>query len=259
MILIKAQLEQAENQLKDKNINVLACTLDVTDFGQWQQMVEQATSRFGNIHMLINNAGVGGIPGRIEDTDHDTWRWVIDVNLMGVLYGTQAVTPSLKAHGEGGWIINVASMAGMGGVPYAGAYCATKAAVVSMSESWAAELRPFNIHVSALCPAFVKTRIHESLRNRQDKYTNRAPRPVDKEALKQGMNKAAELVNGGIPTETLAKRVVEAIAQKQFYIFTHPNYRQSIVDRSTAIDKGFENAENSEHVAYLMGQEITSL
>ena len=253
------QLEQARQQLSEKNINVLACPLDVTDYSQWQTLVEKSQNVFGDIHMLINNAGVGGVPGTIEDTDHDTWRWVIDVNLMGVLYGTQAVTPALKQHGDGGWIINVASMAGMGGVPYAGAYCATKAAVVSMSESWAQELRPFNIHVSALCPAFVKTRIHESLRNRQDKYNTQAPKPVDKEKLKKGMHKAAELVNSGIPAETLAKRVVEALHNKQFYIFTHPNYRPVTQERSAAIDSGFVEASKSEHVGFLMGQEITSL
>lgn len=253
------QLAASEGQLRDKGIKVLGCSLDVTDYTQWQSVVEKAKAHFGDIHMLINNAGVGGIPGTIEDTDHQTWRWVIDVNLMGVLYGTQAVTPALKKHGQGGWIINVASMAGMGGVPYAGAYCATKAAVVSMTESWAGELKAFGIKVSALCPAFVKTRIHESLRNRQDKYSSAESRPVDKEKLKSGMNKAAALVEDGISTETLAKRVVEALQNNQLYIFTHPNYRPVTQERSAMIDHGFKDAENSEHVAFLKDQEITSL
>ena len=113
----KSQLVKAELQLSEKGIEVLACELDVTDFSQWQALAENAEAKFGKIHMLVNNAGVGGIPGSIEKTDHKTWQWVVDVNLMGVVYGTQALTPALKSHGEGGWIINVASMAGMGGVP----------------------------------------------------------------------------------------------------------------------------------------------
>ena len=89
---------------------------------------------------------------------------------MGVVYGAKVMTPLIKEHGEGGWIVNVASMAGMGGVPYLGAYTATKAAVVALSESWAGELEEDGIHVSVLCPAFVQTRIHESERNRPKKY-----------------------------------------------------------------------------------------
>jgi NAD(P)-dependent dehydrogenase (short-subunit alcohol dehydrogenase family) len=152
----EAALASAKKQLESLNIKVLACKLDVTDFTQWQACVEQTLAAFGKLHMVVNNAGVGGVPGKIEQADHDIWRWVVDVNLMGVVYGAQVAIPEIKRHGEGGWIINVASMAGMMGVPYASSYSATKAAGVSLTESWAVELKSHNIHVSALCPAFVK-------------------------------------------------------------------------------------------------------
>ena len=254
-------LGNAESELKEAGLNVLACQLDVTDYQQWEQCVAAAQKEFGKLHMVVNNAGVGGIPGKIEDTDHATWRWVIDVNLMGVLYGTQAATPAIKAHGEGGWIINVASMAGMMGVPYSSAYAATKAAVVSMTESWAVELKPHNIHVSALCPAFVKTRIHESLRNKQEKYQT-APskeKAIDKEKLKKNFNAAAALVESGISTELLAKRVVEALNSGQQYIFSHPNYRQATSYRAALIDGAFGDAQQSELVKHLIDDEIASL
>lgn len=182
-------LNAAQQTLAAQNVNVLACTLDVTEYAQWEDCVAQTIAKFGKLHMVVNNAGVGGVPGKIEQTDHTLWKWVVDVNLMGVLYGTQAATPEIKKHGEGGWIINVASMAGIMGVPYASSYAATKAAVVSMTESWAVELKSHNIHVSVLCPAFVKTRIHESLRNKQEKYASEKTRktfsPEEKERFKK--------------------------------------------------------------------------
>ncbi|MFW8592275.1 SDR family NAD(P)-dependent oxidoreductase [Glaciecola sp. 2405UD65-10] len=251
-------LEAAAQTLKSEGLSVLPCTLDVTSYEQWETTVEKALATFGKLHMVVNNAGVGGIPGAIEETNTDTWRWVVDVNLMGVVYGTQAATPAIKASNEGGWIINVASMAGMGGVPYSAAYAATKAAVVSMTESWAQELYSHNIHVSALCPAFVKTRIHESLRTQQSQYKTQAPK-ANPERLKKGFGKAAALVESGIPAELLAKRVVEALDSKQTYIFTHPNYRSSVAGRSKALDAAFDDAQNSELVKHLINDEITSL
>ena len=252
------QLQHAQQTLLNDNVPVLACQLDVAQFSQWQEAVAAAETRFGNVHMLINNAGVGGIPGSIEGTNHDIWRWVLDVNVMGVLYGTQVVTPLLKRHGQGGWIINVASMAGMIGMPYAGAYSASKAAVVSMTESWAVELKRHNIQVSALCPAFVKTRIHESHRNRQEQYKSASEPQIDKAKLKAGFDKAAALVEGGIDPELLARRVVEALESGQTYIFTHPSYRPVTVGRSTAIDAAFLDAENSPIVGHLIDDDIAA-
>ncbi|MFT6269438.1 MAG: NAD(P)-dependent dehydrogenase (short-subunit alcohol dehydrogenase family) [Alphaproteobacteria bacterium] len=251
----EAALDEACKTLLAQNINVLACKLDVTEFAQWEQCVAQAVAHFGKLHMVVNNAGVGGVPGKIEQTDHNLWKWVVDVNLMGVLYGTQVATPEIKKHGEGGWIINVASMAGMMGVPYASSYAATKAAVVSMSESWAVELKSHNIHVSVLCPAFVKTRIHESLRNRQDKYSSKETRkeftPEEKARYKKSARQAAALVESGIEPELLAKRVVEALDSKQQYIFTHPNYKQVTDYRGGLLSNAFEDAQQSELVKHL--------
>jgi NAD(P)-dependent dehydrogenase (short-subunit alcohol dehydrogenase family) len=257
----QTQLAEAEQKLQDANVQVLACQLDVTNYQQWQETVASAEAKFGNIHMLVNNAGVGGIPGSIDDTKLDTWKWVMDVNVMGVVNGTQAVGPGMKRHGQGGWIINVASMAGMNGVPYSGAYAASKAAVVSMSESWAVELKKHNIAVSALCPAFVKTRIHESLRNLQPEYKAVKEQGINKikSSNGKGKNIAKELVESGIPTSVLAKRVVEALQSGQTYIFTHPNFRAPIAYRSSLLDAAFADAENSPIVRHLKDDEIKML
>jgi NAD(P)-dependent dehydrogenase (short-subunit alcohol dehydrogenase family) len=259
----EAALADAKSQLEALNVSVLACTLDVTDYVQWERCVEQTIAKFGKLHMVINNAGVGGIPGKIEQTDHAIWRWVVDVNLMGVLYGTQAATPELKRHGEGGWIINVASMAGIMGVPYSASYAATKAAVVSMTESWAVELKRHNIHVSALCPAFVQTKIHESVRNKQDKYKSEKKavpfNAKEKERFKQSVGQAAALVESGISTELLAKRAVEALNSGQTYIFSHPNYREIASYRAAMIDKAFDDAQESDLVKHLIDDDVVSL
>lgn len=250
-----AQLAKAEAKLTALGIEVLGVQMDVTNFEHWQNLADRAIERFDKIHMLVNNAGVGAAPGPIEATNHKDWRWVIDVNLMGVVSGAQVIVPYIKQHGEGGWMINTASMAGMSGVPYAGAYTATKVAVVGMSEAWQLELARDNIHVSVLCPAFVKTRIHLSHRNRQEQYKEEtASRPlINKADIK---NAAAQLVENGIPAELVGLRVVEAVEAGEFYIFTHPSHRKDMARRASAIDGAFERAAASPLLVDVLDVEI---
>lgn len=247
--------EKATAALKEEGIDVLGVTLDVADESQWQAVASQVVEHFGKIHMVVNNAGVGGETGPIENNDGKGWQWTLEVNLMGVVYGTKTMVPYIKEHGEGGWIINTASMAGMAGVPFAGAYTATKNAVVAMSESWAVELGQQGIQVSVLCPAFVQTRIHESHRNRQDKFKTE----VHKANAKQMYNKAKALVEGGIDAGIVGDRVVEALNAKELYIFTHPNYRPVAQHRARLIDEAFERAAQSPLLQHLLDQPMDSL
>ncbi len=124
---------------------------------------------FGNVHVVCNNAGVAGGSG-IDDISLDNWRWVLDVNLMGVLHGIRSFLPHIRAHGEGGHIVNTASMAGMQSGLGFSPYSASKFAVVNMSEGLAAHLKPLGIGVTVLCPGFVRTRIGDSGRNRPERY-----------------------------------------------------------------------------------------
>lgn len=240
----ESKLIEAESILSGKGYPVLRCTMDVTKPEDWQETATKAIEKFGKIHMVVNNAGVASAPGPIEKTSHKDWQWVMDVNLMGVVYGAEAMIPHIKAHGEGGWMINTASMAGMHGVPYAGAYTATKVAVVGMSESWAAELSKHNIHVSVLCPAFVQTRIHLAGRNKQSDYKTQSSAPADKQGG-AGHNAAKELVENGIAPEIVGLRVVEALNNKELYIFTHPSHRQQLAERAKRIDDAFARAADS--------------
>lgn len=253
-----AQLEVAKAKLEAQGIEVLTVALDVAKQEQWQALAEQTIARFGKVHMLVNNAGVGGNPGAIEHTDAKDWTWVLDVNLMGVIYGTAALVPLMKEHGEGGWLINVASMAGMGGVPFGGAYTATKVAVVGMSEAWYAELKPHNIQVSVLCPAFVKTRINLSNRNKPEELKRKGAVSEEKAQASPMAQHMQKVINAGLAPEVVGLRVVEAITAGELYIFTHPNYRKVLQARSKAIDEAFERAAQSPLLQDILNEDIVS-
>ena len=243
-------------ELKSLGIPVLAALLDVADEMQWKSVAEKALERFGKVHMVVNNAGVGGDSGPIENQETEGWQWALGVNLMGVVYGAKVMTPLIKDHGEGGWILNVSSMAGMGGVPYSGVYTASKAAVVALSESWAAELKDKRIGVSVLCPAFVQTRIYDSERNRPDKYKSENYQIENESSFSK---QTKQMVKDGIDVSIVGKRVVEAINHGELYIFTHPNYRQVNQQRFNGIDEAFARSAQSPLLKDIVDQKIDML
>ena len=249
-------LLQSAAELDALGIPVLAAPLDTADEMQWQAVAQQAKDKFGKVHMVVNNAGVGGDSGPIESQETEGWQWALGVNLMGVVYGAKTIVPLIKEHGEGGWILNVASMAGLGGVPYSGAYTATKAAVVALSEGWAKELKNQSIGVSVLCPAFVKTRIYDSERNRPDKYKSDA---YDTNNESGFLKQTKQFVRDGMDASIVGKRVVEAISAGELYIFTHPNYRKLNQARLTAIDEAFARSEKSPLLKDILNQKPAGL
>ena len=243
-------------ELESLGIPVLAALLDVADEMQWKSVAEKAVERFGKVHMVVNNAGVGGDSGPIENQETEGWQWALGVNLMGVVYGAKVMTPLIKDHGEGGWILNVASMAGMGGVPYSGVYTASKAAVVALSESWAAELKDKRIGISVLCPAFVQTRIYDSERNRPNKYKSENYQIENESSFSK---QTKQMVKDGIDVSIVGKRVVEAINHGELYIFTHPNYRQVNQQRFNGIDEAFARSAQSPLLKDIVDQKIDML
>ena len=249
-------LLKSSAELESLGIPVLAILLDVADEMQWESVAKKAVERFGKVHMVVNNAGVGGDSGPIEDQKTEGWQWALGVNLMGVVYGAKTMTPFIKKHGEGGWILNVASMAGMGGVPYSGVYTASKAAVVALSESWAQELKDKRIGVSVLCPAFVQTRIYDSERNRPDKYKSENYQIENESSFSK---QTKQMVKDGIDVSIVGKRVVEAINHGELYIFTHPNYRQVNQDRFNGIDEAFARSAKSPLLKDIVDQKIDML
>ena len=253
------QLPNAQQTLEANGIEVHSVVMDVTKQNDWQHFADQAIERFGKIHMLVNNAGVSNNTGPFDQIEDKDWQWVNDVNLNGVLYGARAIVPIMKQQGEGGWLINVASMAGMFGVPYTSAYTATKNAVVALSEGWHQELLRQNIHVSVLCPAFVKSRIHLSERNRQAPYQKQSGKPAPSEKQLAAAARMRSVVENGLDVEIVGKRVVEALLLGELYIFTHPNYRALVQQRFQAIDAAFERAAASPLLAHILNEDIVGI
>ena len=249
-------LLKSTTELESLGIPVLGALLDVADEMQWKSVADKAIEKFGKVHIVVNNAGVGGDSGPIENQETEGWQWALGVNLMGVVYGAKVMTPLIKGHGEGGWILNVSSMAGMGGVPYSGAYTASKAAVVALSESWAAELQDKSIGVSVLCPAFVQTRIYDSERNRPDKYKSENYQIENESSFSK---QTKQMVKDGIDVSIVGKRVVEAINHGELYIFTHPNYRQVNQERFNGIDEAFVRSAESPLLKDIVNQKIDML
>lgn len=237
----EAALSIAEARIKALQGRVATVKCDVTDRNSVRAAALKAVEAFGKVHITVNNAGVaaGGPIGSVPERD---WDWIIDVNLKGIVYGTETFVPLIKSHGEGGHIINVASMAGMVSPPNLEPYCATKFAVVAMSEGWGAQLAPLGIGVSVLCPGFVKTRIHESRRNKQPKYGSREE---GGSGLGDTQEQASSAVLSGINPEIIGARVVEAVKAGEFYIFTHPEMKPFVEARFQAILAAFDSAAKS--------------
>jgi len=226
-------LQAAVKSLQEISPDVSGTICDVADAESVERAAQASFDAFGRVHVVCNNAGVAA-GGGIDHISLDNWRWVIDVNLMGVLHGIKSFLPHIRAHGEGGHIVNTASMAGMqvglGFSPYG----ASKFAVVSMSEGLAHQLKPHGIGVSVLCPSFVRTGIGASERNRPERYGQ--SQPLDPASPAAAMVAAiAQNIDAGLEPDTVAARVLTAIRDDKLYIFTHPGMRDEVEARFAAI------------------------
>ena len=185
----------------------------------------------------------GSLAGAVSRTSLDTWRWVLDVNVMGVPHGIRTFLPHIRAHGEGGHIINTASMAGLNSGLGLSPYSASKFAVVSMSEGLAKQVAPLGIGVTVLCPGFVRTRISESGRNRPERYgAAQAPDPASPAGKLAAQ--LAELAWSGLDLMDVAARVLTAVRKDEFYVFTHAGaeWRAELKERFDTILAAMDGA-----------------
>ena len=202
---------------------------DVSNKASVQAAAEQAFDEFGSVHVVCNNAGISTF-GPLADTTAGDWDWTIGVNLMGVVHGIQTFVPHMLAHGEGGHIVNTASICGLMPLPGCGVYTATKYAVVGLSEVLKLELGDKGIGVSVLCPAFVNTRLHESTRNL----------PKGSDATQPVPDFVKVALGGGSAPAEMAGLVVEGIRQNQLHILPHPDSRPPIEARMNSVIAAFE-------------------
>ncbi|MBV8699959.1 SDR family NAD(P)-dependent oxidoreductase [Bradyrhizobium sp.] len=211
---------------------------DVADPDSVERAAQETLAAFGKVHVLCNNAGVAA-GGGIDAISIDNWRWVIDVNLMGVVHGLRSFLPHMRSHGQGGHVVNTASMAGMNAGLGFSPYAASKFAVVAMSEGLAVQLAPHGIGVTVLCPFFVRTRIGESGRNRPQRYGEPpALDPAGPSALM--IAEIAKRIEAGLDPAEVAARVLGAIRDNELYLFTHPNMREHVDGRFAAIQAAMD-------------------
>ncbi len=211
-----APLNTQVNELRSHGATVIGVHCDVAKESDVEALRDAALKEFGAVHVIFNNAGVAG--GSTIGTPKKIWDWVLSVNLDGVINGMNAFVPLFLDQNEG-HVVNTASEAGLVGVAGMGPYNASKFAVVGVSESLYHELANSgkNVHVSVLCPNFVRTRIHESERNMPRDIASYAENPE----LQEIREIAAALVNAGIDAADVAKAVEDAVVNEKFWILTH--------------------------------------
>jgi NAD(P)-dependent dehydrogenase (short-subunit alcohol dehydrogenase family) len=224
-------LAAAVKSLDNVGPGVRGIICDVADPASVGRAAGASFEAFGNVHVVCNNAGVAAAGG-IDNISLDNWRWVLDVNLMGVVHGIAAFLPHIRGHGEGGHFVNTASMAGMTGGLGLSPYTASKFAVVGLSEGLAAQLQPLGIGVSVLCPSYVRTGIGESGRNRPQRYGSGPTLDPASPAAAVFAAIAAQVQAGLDPAAV--------VRNDELYVFTHPNMREAVDMRFAAIQAAMD-------------------
>lgn len=212
----EAPLRKAVDDLRSDGAHVIGVAADVTVEDDVIALREAALKEYGGAHLVFNNAGVAA--GATIGTPTKVWKWVIDVDLYGIIYGINAFVPLFLEQNEG-HVVNTASLAGLGGAPGMGPYCAAKFAVVGLSESLFQELllSGTKVGVSVLCPGFVRTRIHESSRNMPRELVSYNEDPTARLIA----DVASEAVNAGIDAADVAALVENAVTTNKFWILPH--------------------------------------
>ena len=220
----RAALDKATDALADQfgADDVAAVVTDVRDPSAVDALAAATFERFGTAHVLCNNAGVG-IGGLAWTVPADRWRWIVEVNLLGVAHGIRSFVPRMIEQGEG-HVVNTASAAGILTGPAMSPYFATKHAVVALSESLHFDLQLTGgaVGVSVLCPEWVRTNIADSERNRPEEVAPAEAAPgleADGDMLRVFMQ---GLVASGMDPDDIAAQVVDAIRTGRFWILTHP-------------------------------------
>jgi NAD(P)-dependent dehydrogenase (short-subunit alcohol dehydrogenase family) len=226
-------LKEAVQELTVQGTEAIGVVTDVSDLASVQALRDAALDRFGAVHLVHNNAGIG-LGGPIWEVREEDWRWILGVNLWGVIHGVATFVPGLIEQGEG-HVVNTASIAGLIAAPFLGPYNATKQAVVAVSETLFKDLQAVGapVGVSVLCPGFVQTRIADSERNRPEWAPDR-----DVPGAAELRGAVQDMVEGGIAASIVADRVIEAVRTNTFYILTHPELEGALSTRFDDILQG---------------------
>jgi len=241
-------LDAALGQFASRGLRerVHGVTLDVSDRAGVANAATETERRFGKVHVLVNNAGVG-VEGPLRRATYDDWDFGLGVNLGGVINGIQTFLPRIRAHGEGGHIVNTASLAGLVWMPsFMTVYTTSKAAVIALSECIRDDLAPDRIGVSVLCPGPVKSNIHEAGRNRPEKFRGTS-------GFAEAEAQLARRVISPLwmDPEAVGQKVLRAIQNEEFYIITHGEWREAFMQRVQAIADAMPKEVNPELIRSL--------
>ena len=205
------------------NPNVHAIRLDVTDREAFARAADETERVFGKVHVLCNNAGINlFVP--IEDCTYNDWDWVMGVNFGGVVNGIQTFIPRMRKHGEGGHIVNTASMAAYLPSAAAGIYTASKYAVRGLSEALRCSLYKYNIGVSVFCPGLINSSIYESEKVRPQELAS----PENTAKSQQTMDILPKIHKLGMGLEEVGEKVLAGIRRNAMYIFSHPEFKEEL-------------------------------
>lgn len=243
---VKVMMADIEQDALDREVARLAATnadvagvrADVSLKGELQRAADATIERFGKVHILVNNAGVGG-GGTYGEWSDASWDWVIGVNLMSVVWGIEIFGPLMEKHGEGGQIVSTASMAGLVAAVAPG-YNVTKYGVVALSEGLRPTLAAKGIGVSVLCPGFIRTRIMESARAIPERLVGQIALPDPTALPNEFAVMATQAIQNGIDPLYVGELVVEGIEGDWPYIFTDNNFEAGVDLRFAAIKAGFD-------------------
>jgi len=222
-----SRLEEAAATLGLPAERLLLQKTDVSREDEIAALADAAFARFGGVHLLCNNAGVGLTRVTWEHSTAD-WEWVLGVNLWSVIHGIQHFLPKMLQQADEGHIVNTSSVAGLLSTPGMAAYNVSKHGVVTLSETLYGELAAAKakVGVSVLCPAWVPTGIHQSSRNRQDRFGTAAPAAGLSAAYEERMGQAVK--SGRLTATDMASAVFDAIGEGRFYVIPHRKINNAI-------------------------------
>ncbi len=247
-------LDSAKAELGSPD-RVLGIKLDVTDRTAYAAAADAAEARFGNIHILCNNAGVA-VVGPTELATYSDWDWCIGVLLGGTINGVTTMLPRLLKHGEGGHIVNTASMSGL--VPVGGTtiYSTAKAAVITMMETMRPELEGRGVICSAFCPGAVQSNIADAAATRPAELADSGYAEADKRRQSGG-----NFFHLYQTKEEVGERVLQGILNDELYILTHAEFLEGVTDRANAMIASVpaklpQNAEYKSQFAMLFNSPI---